>query len=129
MTTAVMEVPAYVREFAAGVANDIRTNGHYQGHGPRYAVGHPDFPCCVIASPTYAKAQRRADAALSSRMRNGFAVPLVPTAWTLTYRLAQALGLSHLGDALVVWSDNTPTADVLAALDRVATSTEGNISS
>lgn len=85
-----------VRELARGIAADIRKYGHWQ-----MGVSDCDKGYCVVTSPTYQKWHKA-------------------NAWDVTDRLASLLtGTPDLTE-IWSWNDSTPTADVLAALDRIA---------
>jgi hypothetical protein len=89
------EIPQDVRALAAGIADDIERNGHYQGVGKSWVPAHPDWKCCVVDSPTY----------------NNSAVLL---------RSALIDLLPRIQCSVVCWNDRTPTAEVLGTLRKIA---------
>jgi hypothetical protein len=103
------EIPQDVRALAAGIADDIERNGHYQGGiaeelGPLWAPFEesdddvtprgPNEPCCVVMNPTWAGA--------------------LPTSVDHLWRLVNPKS------SLIQWNDETPTAEVLATLRKIA---------
>jgi hypothetical protein len=112
------EIPQDVRTLAAGIADDIERNGHYQGQGEHYwpgpfLSGGPDAPCCLWLSPT---AWRISEHDQSSEL------------WR---KLTELIGIApvssedldievHDGPAFDDWNDKTPTAEVLGTLRKIA---------
>lgn len=91
-------IPPEVRDLAKGIAADIRKYGHYQSRLHQTLSWCGDGQCCVMANPTLA----------------------VHPDWRFAARQL-ALALGHPNRPFAVWwNDTTSTADVLAALDRIA---------
>lgn len=90
-------VPGNVRDLARGIAENIRSRGHWQG-----GLQCSDGGVCIITSPAYAAALR-AD------------FPAIKGLWHLIVP-GSTPGTPPLPD----WNDTTPTADVLARLDAIA---------
>lgn len=84
-----------VRELARGIAADIRKYGHWQATKP----GTADEAHCIVTSPTFGTGLRDGSSSAALLM-------------LLVYRV--------YGLTITRFNDNTPTADVLAALDRIA---------
>lgn len=105
-----------VRELARGIAADIRAHGHYQGDNADMPYGIYTLddgetpapgPCCLVLSPTWLRLCPETGADLDA----------------IESTLVGAIGLSPPGawrEVLLGWNDNTPTDEVLATLDRIA---------
>jgi hypothetical protein len=95
------EIPQDVRELAAGIADDIETHGHWQDTPDRSDMWrprkNPGGRCCLIQSPTF-------QTHLGS-----------PAAGTFFTVLEESVGRDALS-----WNDETPTAEVLATLRKIA---------
>lgn len=89
-----------VRELARGIAADIRLHGHWQ-----YGQCHNDG-VCLLTSPTWHR--------YLGRPLTEDADPIGDLVWLLTR--------TRSGSTLPAadWNDATPTAVVLATLDRIA---------
>ena len=98
-------IPQEVRDLAAGIADDIERNGHWQGvqSQPHFLPFATDktrvLPCCLRFNPTLGPDW------VSSPV--GYAlealIPADKTPW-----------------GVVRWNDETPTAEVLATLRKIA---------
>ena len=92
-----------VRELARGIAADIRRYGHWQSGQPGAEEAAERGAHCIVTSPTW---RWMNDDEL--RIRENFVRLLLPGWDECTFR------------DVWVFNDHTPTADVLAALDRIA---------